>query len=209
MKNTNNSLISIGETAKLLGVDIQTLRAWDKNGKLKAERTPTGHRRYDRNKVLSMVSPKLSNDKITIAYARVSSNDQKADLERQIQVLEMYCASNGYQFQIISDLGSGLNYQKKGLKKLIEMILTHKAERLVINQKDRLLRFGSELIFEICYLLGVEVVVINQTDKPGFEQELAKDVLEIITVFSAKLYGSRSHKNQKLINAVKENLTND
>ena len=114
MKNTNNSLISIGETAKLLGVDIQTLRAWDKNGKLKAERTPTGHRRYDRNKVLSMVSPKLSNDKITIAYARVSSNDQKADLERQIQVLEMYCASNGYQFQIISDLGSGLNYQKKG-----------------------------------------------------------------------------------------------
>ena len=199
MKNTNNSLISIGETAKLLGVDIQTLRAWDKNGKLKAERTPTGHRRYNRNKVLSMVSPKLSNDKITIAYARVSSNDQKADLERQIQVLEMYCASNGYQFQIISDLGSGLNYQKKGLKKLIEMILTHKAERLVIAHKDRLLRFGSELIFEICYLLGVEVVVINQTDKPSFEQELAKDVLEIITVFSAKLYGSRNHKNQKLI----------
>mgnify|MGYP000004498126 len=209
MKNTNNSLISIGETAKLLGVDIQTLRAWDKNGKLKAERTPTGHRRYDRNKVLSMVSPKLSNDKITIAYARVSSNDQKADLERQIQVLEMYCASNGYQFQIISDLGSGLNYHKKGLKQLIEILLTHRADRLVITHKDRLLRFGSELIFEICYLLGVEVVVINQTDKPSFEQELAKDVLEIITVFSAKLYGSRSHKNQKLINAVKENLTND
>ena len=206
MKNTNNSLISIGETAKLLGVDIQTLRAWDKNGKLKAERTPTGHRRYDRNKVLSMVSPKLSNDKITIAYARVSSNDQKADLERQIQVLEMYCASNGYQFQIISDLGSGLNYQKKGLKKLIEMILTHKAERLVITHKDRLLRFGAELVFALCEAKNVEIVILNQGENLSFEEELAQDVLEIITVFSARLYGSRSKKNQKLIQAVKDAL---
>ena len=116
----------------------------------------------------------------------------------------MYCASQGWQFEIISDLGSGMNYRKRGLKKLLEMILCGELNRLVITHKDRLLRFGSELIFSLCERQKIEIVIINQGDEPSFEEELAKDVLEIITVFSARLYGSRSRKNKKLLKSLQE-----
>jgi predicted site-specific integrase-resolvase len=140
----------------------------------------------------------------TIAYARVSSHDQKADLERQKQVLELYCVRQGWTYEIISDLGSGMNYHKKGLKRLLADILAEKIGRLVISHKDRLLRFGAELIFAICEAKQVEVVILNQGEDTTFEEDLAKDVLDIITVFSARLYGSRSRKNQKLLDDVKK-----
>jgi predicted site-specific integrase-resolvase len=140
----------------------------------------------------------------TVAYARVSSHDQKDDLERQKQVLELYCARQGWTFEIISDLGSGMNYHKKGLKRLLNDILSEKVGRIVIAHKDRLLRFGAELIFAICEAKQVEVVILNQGEDTTFEEDLAKDVLEIITVFSAHLYGSRSRKNQKLLEDVKK-----
>jgi len=113
--------------------------------------------------------------------------------------LEAFCAAKGWQFEIIRDLGSGMNYRKKGLNQLLEMIFEHKIHRLVLTHKDRLLRFGAELIFTMCEKQGIEIVIINKGEQPSFEEELAKDVLEIITVFSARLYGSRSHKNKKLI----------
>lgn len=134
----------------------------------------------------------------------VSSHDQKQDLERQVQILELFCASNGWECEIIKDLGSGLNYSKKGLKRLINLITDNKVERLVITHKDRLLRFGSELIFSLCEIFGTEVIIINRTEDSSFEEDLAQDVLEIITVFSARLYGSRSHKNQKLVEELKD-----
>ena len=135
----------------------------------------------------------------------MSSHDQKKDLERQIEVLELFCSKRGYQYEVISDLGSGMNYYKKGLTNLINLILDNKVERLVITNKDRLLRFGAELVFSICEAKGVEVVIINKGDEnPKFEEELAKDVLEIITVFSARLYGARSEKNKRLIEGIKE-----
>jgi predicted site-specific integrase-resolvase len=130
---------------------------------------------------------------------RVSSHDQKDDLERQKQVLQLFCTQNGWQYQIIEDLGSGLNYSKKGLKRLIKLIIDNQVERLVITHKDRLLRFGSELIFSLCEHFGTEVIIINRTEDASFEEDLASDVLEIITVFSARLYGSRSHKNRKIV----------
>lgn len=140
----------------------------------------------------------------TIAYARVSSHDQKNDLERQKQVLELYCARQGWTFEVIADLGSGMNYHKKGLKRLLNDILSGKIGRLVITHKDRLLRFGAELVFALCSAKNVEVVILNQGEDTTFEEDLAKDVLEIITVFSARLYGSRSRKNQKLLDGVKQ-----
>jgi len=143
-------------------------------------------------------------DRKTIAYARVSSSDQKADLERQKKVLEMYCASHGWKFELITDLGSGMNYYKKGLKKLLNAILDGNIGRLVITHKDRLLRFGAELVFALCEAKEVEVVIINSGNEGKLEEELAKDVLEIITVFSARLYGSRSRKNQKLLDGIKQ-----
>ena len=199
-----DKLYSIGEAAKYLGVSVSTLRRWENGGKLVPERTQGQQRRYP----ISLLAPNLtkvsSQNRLTLAYARVSSYDQKSDLERQKQLLEMYCASKGWSFEIVSDLGSGMNYNKKGLKRLINSILMGGIGRLVITHKDRLLRFGAELIFSICEMKNVEVIIVNQGDEPTFEEELAKDVLEIITVFSARLYGSRSNKNKKII----ENLKN-
>jgi predicted site-specific integrase-resolvase len=159
-----------------------------------------GTRYYDLDKLLGL---KKSDTNLTIAYARVSSHDQKEDLARQVKLLSSYCASHGWNYEVIQDLGSGMNYYKKGLKSLLELILERKIKRLVLTHKDRLLRFGAELIFTLCETRQVEVVIINQGDEASFEEELAKDVLEIITVFSARLYGARSHKNKKLVEAAK------
>jgi len=196
-----SKLLSITEAAKILGVSISTLRRWEKEGKLIPDiRTKGGQRRYKLSSLLPELKRTQDYKRKTIAYARVSSNDQKEDLERQKKVLELYCASNGWNFEIISDLGSGINYSKKGLKKIINAILNNDVGRLVITHKDRLLRFGAELIFAICEAKEVEVIIINKgEDTSSFEEELVKDVLEIITVFSARLYGSRSNKNKKLI----------
>ena len=197
--------VGIGEAAAALGVSITTLRRWEASGKLAAEHTAGGHRRYD----LAKLKPELFRaeadaQRRTVAYARVSNHDQKDDLERQKQVLELYCARQGWTFEVIADLGSGMNYQKKGLKKLLEAIIDGQIGRLVITHKDRLLRFGAELVFAICEAKNVEVIILNQGEDPTFEEDLAQDVLEIITVFSARLYGSRSGKNQKLLDDVKK-----
>jgi excisionase family DNA binding protein len=198
-------LVSIGEAAKALGVSITTLRRWEASGRLVAEHTVGGHRRYD----LTKLKPELFRaeddaQRRTIAYARVSSDDQKDDLARQKQVLELYCARQGWTFEVIADLGSGMNYHKKGLKRLLDALVEGRIGRVVITHKDRLLRFGAELVFAICEAKGVEVVILNQDEDTTFEEDLAKDVLEIITVFSARLYGSCSRKNQKLLDGVKK-----
>jgi len=151
---------------------------------------------------------KLENE-LTVAYARVSSHDQKEDLKRQAQVLADYCTKHGWNFQVIQDLGSGMNYRKKGLKTLIHLILERKISRLVLTHNDRLLRFGAELIFALCEAKQIEIVLINKGAEVSFEEELAQDVLEIITVFSARLYGSRSKKNKKLIEAAKVLIGDD
>lgn len=195
-----DKLLTIKQASELLGVSTRTLRRWESEGRLIPDkRTEGNQRRYS----LSSIRPELvrvdESKKKTIAYARVSSHDQKDDLERQKQMLEMFCSANGWQFEIVSDLGSGMNYYKKGLKKLIEDILNENVGRLVITHKDRLLRFGAELIFSICEAKSVEVLILNKGEDTTFEEDLAKDVLEIITVFSARLYGSRSHKNKKII----------
>ena len=141
---------------------------------------------------------------LTVAYARVSTHDQKKDLERQVHILESYCAAKGWNYEIVEDLGSGMNYRKKGLVRLIKLICTNQVERLVLNHKDRLLRFGSDLVFMLCEQFGTEVVIINGAGTSTFEEDLANDVLEIITVFSARLYGSRSHKNKTLLTKLKK-----
>jgi len=188
-----------------MGVSATTLRRWEAEGKLVPERTSGGQRRYRIESTGSNREPRKQ--RATIAYARVSSHDQKADLARQKKVLEMFCASHGWTFEVIADLGSGMNYRKKGLKRLLDGIVDGRVGRLVLTHKDRLLRFGAELVFALCEARGVEVVIINQGDAPAsFEEDLAKDVLELITVFSARLYGSRSRKNQRVIDAVTKAL---
>ena len=195
---------SIGQAAKELGVSRDTLRRWEKNGKIKVERTLKGHRRYNLATLLGASPRKIAEDKKTVIYARVSSHDQKEDLTRQVKVLESFCAANGWTYNVIEDLGSGLNYNKKGLRRLIRDICLGHIDRLVITHKDRLLRFGSELVFSLCEHFGVEITILNKTETSNFEEDLVQDVLEIITVFSSRLYGARSRKNKKLLDALKE-----
>ena len=191
--------VKIGEAAKMLGVSIETMRRWETSGELVPHRkTKGGTRYYDINKLRN----EENNEYPTVCYCRVSSHDQKQDLKRQQELLEAYCAAKGWRSMVISDLGSGMNYKKKGLQKLLEMILHRQMKRLVLTAKDRLLRFGSELVFALCEIQGIEIVIIHQGEQPSFEEELAADVLEIITVFSARLYGSRSKKNRKLMESL-------
>ncbi len=186
-----------------LGVSTSTLRRWEASGRLTPARTEGGQRRYDLTALRSGAQHSVPAIRKTVSYARVSSHVQRTDLERQKQVLELYCASQGWTFDIIADLGSGMNYRKRGLKRLLDGIVEGEVGRLVLTHKDRLLRFGAELVFALCQAKQVEVVIINQGEDTTFEEELANDVLEIITVFSARLYGSRSHRNQKLIDGMR------
>ena len=201
----NNRFVKIGEAAKLLGVSVQALRNWEVEGKIMpSHRTPGGQRMSDLAELLGV------NDLTypTIAYARVSSSDQKKDLERQHAVLEAFCDKNGWQTEIIRDLGSGMNYNNQGLGRLLELMVHGQMSRLVITHKDRLLRFGAEIVFRICELKGIEVVIINKSKRPSFEEELTRDVMEIMTVFCAKLYGRRSHTSKKMAEEI-DKIVND
>lgn len=195
-----SNLLTIKQAGDLIGVTTKTLRRWEADGRIKSTRTIGNHRRYT---VSSLIGSKNKAD-LTICYSRVSSHDQKNDLKRQSQVLEAYASSKGHAFELIEDLGSGMNYKKKGLVRLIKMICSGHVQRLIITHKDRLLRFGSELIFSLCEHFGVEVIMINKSADSTYEEDLTNDVLEIITVFSARLYGSRSHKNKKIVEQLNE-----
>lgn len=213
LKLIMNKLVNISEAARILGVTTTTLRNWDKKGLLKPDELTKGKARRYRVESLRNINRNIiftKDDLKTIAYARVSSHDQKQDLNRQVQLLELYCTKHGYKYEVIQDIGSGMNYYKKGLTRLIDLILDNQVQRLILTHKDRLLRFGAELVFSICEAKNVEVIIINQGEEPSsFEEELAKDVLEIITVFSARLYGSRSKKNKKLINDLEKVVETD
>ena len=196
-----NRLIKIGAASELLGVSVETLRKWEQTGELLPDRKSKGGTRfYDSAKLLGLGDA----DTPTVCYARVSTSEQKSDLERQHSMLETYCAAKGWRSEVIKDMGSGMNYRKKGLQSLLEKILRKDMKRLVITHKDRLLRFGAEWVFTWCELQGIEIVIINKGEQPSFEEELAQDVLEIITVFSARLYGSRSQKHRKILAGLQE-----
>lgn len=203
-----NELYSIGKLSIILGVAIITLRRWHAAGILMpACLTPGGHRRYDLMQVRRMLGwedqAKTSTPKKTIAYARVSSHDQKEQLQTQGKRLLQHCQAMSWNpVELISDLGSGMNYKKPGLVKLLRLILTEQVNRLVLITKDRLLRFGADLLFQICSIFSVEVVMLDQTTAPTAEQRLTEDLVEILTVFSSRLYGSRSRKNLKAVASV-------
>ena len=188
----NNSL-SIGKTAKFLGVSTVTLRRWEKSGKISSFRTFGNHRRFQESEII-----KINNkEKLHIGYARVSSYDQKEDLIRQSEVLNQ--AINVKNKMIISDLGSGLNFKKKGLNKLINFVISGQVDSIYLTHKERLMRFGSELFFNICSYFGTKIIILNAVENKSFESTLAEDVIELMTVFSAKLYGKISHKNKKIL----------
>lgn len=142
------------------------------------------------------IKPNL--DRKVIGYCRVSSNKQKDDLERQIENMKLYLTAQGKPFEIISDIGSGINYKKKGLKELLKLITQNKVDKVVVLYKDRLVRFGFELIEYLASLYNCEIEIVDNTEKSE-QQELVEDLIQIITVFSCRLQGKRANKTRKLV----------
>ena len=202
---------TVGQFAKIISKTPQTIRNWDKENILKPHHvSESGYRYYSDEQVnhyLGFKGEKPVNRKV-IGYCRVSSNKQKDDLERQIENMQTYLLAGGKPFEIITDIGSGINYKKKGLLKIIELITQNKIEKIVVLYKDRLLRFGFELVEYIASLHDCEIEVIDNTEKTE-DQELVEDMIQIITVFSAKLQGKRAHKAKKMIKELTEDDTSE
>jgi len=199
-------MYKIGQFSKLTGISIPTLRVWDKKEILKPEfKTPHGERRYSDAQLQSILQKKSDISRINIGYARVSSKKQENDLKRQIDLLELFLTKQGKPFKIISDIGSGINYSKAGLKELIKLISLNQIDKIYVLYKDRLVRFGFELIEEFAKLHSTNIEIVNQTEDKTDEEELVEDILNIIHVFSCKLNGKKSHINKR----VAERLLNE
>ena len=182
-----NKKFTVAQAAEYYGVHAQTIRRWTNEGKIACQRTIGNHRRIE-------IVNEGDNSRKTVGYARVSTHDQKKDLDVQEEVLKK---SN--PDIVIRDLGSGMNYKKTGFVKLLNMIISNQIKELIITRKDRLLRFGSEIIFQLCNYFGVKVTILYETAVKEPMEQFCLDVIEIITVFSSKIYGLRSHKNKKAL----------
>lgn len=200
--------VSIGKFAKMVGVTTTTLRRLHKSGNFTPYYVSKGGTRYYSMEQLKDFSDTPTTEKLVVGYCRVSTPAQKNDLQMQVENMKSYMYAKGYKFEIITDIGSGINYKKKGLKDLINKINNREVSTVVILYKDRLIRFGFELIEYLCELNGVSIEIIDNTEQSK-EQELTDDLIQIITVFANRLYGQRSHKTKKLIDEVKKNVESD
>lgn len=183
--------------AELLGVSVKTLQRWDRNGILKANRTPTDRRYYTYDQYLQFKGIQTENDvRDIVIYARVSTKNQKDDLKNQVEFLKQFCNAKGFIVdQCIEEFGSGLNYNRKKWNKLLEEVMESKIKTIVISNKDRFIRFGYEWFEKFCEKFNTEVIVVNnETLSPN--EELVQDIIAILHVFSCRLYGLRKYKNQ-------------
>ena len=201
---------SINKFSKILGVSAQTLRNWDKSNRLKPHHTTlNGYRYYSQEQLNSILNISKNENKRTIGYCRVSSNKQKDDLDRQIQNMKTYLLAKGNPFEIVSDIGSGINYNKKGLQYLLKAITRNEVDKVVVLYKDRLLRFGFELVEYLAQLYNCEIEIVDNSQKIE-QQELVEDLVQIITVFSCKLQGKRANKTKQMIKELaSEDITDD
>ena len=199
---------STKKVTEILGVTAQTLRNWDKEGKLKPSYVKSnGYRYYSEESILSYTQERKTKKNLNVlGYARVSSKKQSDDLERQINNLNTYISSKYDSFDIITDIGSGINYNKPGLKKLIEKINKKEVDLIIVLYKDRLLRFGFELVEYFAELNNVKIEVLDKIDK-NQDEELVEDLVQIITVFSCKIQGKRKTKTKQLIDDFSKKIT--
>ncbi|ANF22233.1 IS607 family transposase [Thermococcus piezophilus] len=197
-------LYRTGEVAKKLGVSTMTVRRWIRAGKIKAYQIGKEFR-IPESEVLRLLEGKIP-DKVVI-YARVSSRDQKEDLERQVEYLKNYCSTKGYQVtKTLTDISSGLNENRKGLKELFKLVESGETTKVIITCRDRLTRFGFKYLEQYFNSHGVEIEVLFDDEDKTPEKELVEDLLAIVTSFAGKLYGMRSHRKKRLVEAVKNAL---
>ena len=197
-------LVSIGKFAKMVGVSLATLRRMHATGELVPYHISEGGTRYYSTDQLTHFRSGERIEKPVVGYCRVSTPSQRDDLKTQVENVKTYMYAKGYQFEIIEDIGSGINYKKKGLQELLTKINNQEISKIVVLYKDRLVRFGYELIEYICKMNDVEIEIIDSTECSK-EQELTDDLIQIITVFANRLYGQRSKKTKRLIDEVKNN----
>jgi putative resolvase len=204
--NSNNVLMeklyTLKEAKKLLGVTTRTIQRWDKAGKIRVVRTMGGRRRIPESEIKRILG--LKEERVVVGYARVSSTTQKDDLERQKQLIHSYAKDKGYgNIQILSDVGSGINENRKSFLKLLDMVSGRMISKVIIAYEDRLTRFGFETLRKFFQVFGTEIEVINNEEKTPNE-ELVEDLITIVSHFAGKLYGLRSHKYKEVVNGVKQ-----
>jgi len=200
-----DQVYTMKEAAKLLGLSVRHMQKLDKAGKIQCIRTPGGRRRIGEDEI-KRLRGKGSRKRNFVVYARVSSHEQKqkGDLDRQVEYVRSILPWDSEEVQVITDVGSGLNDERKGLKQLMVLIKEGKVTDVAITDKDRLTRFGFNYLKEFFAAFGVEIHVLNGEERKSLEEELVQDMLSIVTSFSGKLYGIRSSKRKKLLENVRK-----
>ena len=184
------------EFAEMIGVSVKTLQRWDNDGKLKASRSPTDRRYYTHKQYVDYIGDCNTKDGKTIIYTRVSSSNQKDDLENQIAFLREYANAKGIIVdEIFEDIGSGLNYNRKKWNKLLEECMLGLIKTIIVAHGDRFIRFGYDWFEKFLKSNGVEIIVVNN-EKLSPHDELVNDLISIIHVFSCRIYGLRKYKKQ-------------
>ena len=197
MNTSNITNYKPKDFAELLGVSVKTLQRWDRDGILKANRTPTDRRYYTYDQYLQFKGIQTENDiRDTVIYARVSTRNQKDDLQNQVEFLKQFCNAKGIIVnQCIEDFGSGLNYNRKKWNRLLDEVMANKIKAIVISNKDRFIRFGYDWFEKFCEKFNTKIIIVNnETLSPN--EELVQDIISILHVFSCRLYGFRKYKNQ-------------
>ena len=188
----------VGEFAEKIGVSVSTLQRWDRTDVLKSRRTPTNQRYYtdeDLNKVLNLEAETKSKRK-NVGYCRVSTQGQKHNLEKQKEFVSVYSLSHGVILdEIYTDIGSGLNYQRKNWSILLKQVEANEIDKIYITYKDRLVRFGYEWFEEFCTSHGAEIIALNQKQTSP-EEELTRDLLSILHEFSERNNDLKKYKTE-------------
>ena len=190
------------EVCEKLGISYTTLRDYVRRGYIKPVLTPGGKWRFKEEDVERLIG--VVRSRKVVLYARVSSGNQRDDLERQVRALEEWARSNNIvDYEVVTDVGSGLNEDRKGFKKILRLAVERKISRIVVAYPDRLVRFGFKTVEELLRAFGVEIVVLNHEDK-DVREELVEDLITIISHFAGKLYGMRSHKYEKVVEGARK-----
>ena len=190
------------EAAKILGVSVRTIQRWDKSGKIKCIRTPGGKRRVPESEIRRILG--LSEERVVVGYARVSSRSQRDDLERQVQAIREHASQRGYELaEVLTDVGSGLNERRRGYLRLLKMVAERRVSRVIVTYPDRLTRFGFSTLKFLFQAFGAEIEVINAKERTP-KEELVEDLIAIVAHFAGRLYGRRSHKYRRLVQGVRE-----
>ncbi|MCL4359286.1 MAG: IS607 family transposase [Candidatus Thermoplasmatota archaeon] len=190
-------LYTLRDACDIMQIDPSTLRKWDREGKIRCVRLQNNFRRIPESEINRILG--IQKERSSYIYARVSSSGQKGDLDRQIEKLRV----SSPESEVISDIRNGMRFDRKGFLKLLDLIEKDKVSVIYITHKDRLARFGYDLVEKICEMHGTRIVTVDSEELLTAHEELSRDLISIITSFSARLYGLRSHKLKKILEAVK------